>query len=167
VNRLVRFAMVALFPREEPLPGVEDLDLDAKIAAFRRESAPLLWLGVVGGAILFQVAPLVTLRKPLLASWLSAEDLDRHAFRLAGHPFYLVRQLMFLLKMMGGIFWAQSDIVRASIHLPAYGADPGTRRVERHVALPEFPPYEPAPLLLALGRHERERGRGSTPRGHA
>jgi hypothetical protein len=159
--------MVALFPREEPLPGVADLDLDSKIAAFRRESAPLLWLGVVAGAILFQLAPVATLRRPVLASWLSPDDLDAHAHKLAGHPMYLVRQVMFLLKMMGGIFWAQSDVLRASIALPAYGADPGTRRLERHVALPTFPPYQAAPSLVALGRQERDRGRRPSSRGHA
>jgi hypothetical protein len=151
--------MVSLFPREEPLPGVEDLDLDAKIAVFRRESAPLLWLGIVAGAVLFQLTPILTVRRPLLASWLSPENLDAHAHKLAGHSLYEVRQLLFLLKMVGGMFWAQSDVVRASVHLPAYGADPGTRRVERQVRLPAFPPYEAAPSLVSLGRRERERGR--------
>jgi hypothetical protein len=166
VTRLVRFAMVALFPRVEPLPGVADLDLDAKIAMFRRESTFLIWLGVVAGAALFQVAPVATLGRPVLAMWLSPDDLDAHAHKLASHPAYLVRQAMFLLKMMGGIFWAQSNDVRGFVNLPSYGQDPGTRRLEKDIVPAPPTPRAPVASLVTLGRRERERGRVPTSRGH-
>jgi hypothetical protein len=167
VNRLVRFAMVTFFPRVGALPGVAELAIDEKIAAFRRESTLLMWAGVAGGALLFQLTPVLTLRRPVLASWLSPDDLDAHAHKLSGHRIYLVRQAMFLLKMVGGMFWAGSDPIRASIDLPSYGRDPGTRRVERDVVVAPFRPRVPAPSLVALGRIERERGRVPKPRGHA
>jgi hypothetical protein len=159
VNELVRFALVAFFPRVDDLPGLDELGVDDKIAALRRESTFLLWLGVVVAALFFQIAPILTVYRPLPAALLTPDQLDTHAHKLATHPVYLLRQLTVLLKLVGGLFWGQSPEVRAFIALPAYPPDPGTRRTEPHVARPPARPRAPVPALVQLGRREEARGR--------
>lgn len=157
---LVRFALCAFFPRVDDLPGLEDLDVDRQIEALRRESTWLFWLGIVAAAVVLQVTPILTVKRPLLAVWLTPEELDAHADKLATHPLYLLRQLIVLLKLVAGIFWGQSPKVRAYLALPAYPEDPGTRRLGPSVARFVPGPRAPAPALVALGRREVARGRG-------
>ena len=159
VNELVRFAMVAYFPRVDDVPGLAELDAPAKIAELRRETTLLMWTGVVAAAVFFQLAPILTVRRPWPAALLTPEQLDEHAHLLASHPAYLVRQIITLLKLTGGILWGQSPEVRAMLELPAYEADPGTRRAEAMVARPEIAAREPVPALVQLGRREVDRGR--------
>ncbi|MEO5728595.1 MAG: hypothetical protein ABIV93_16475 [Byssovorax sp.] len=159
VNDLVRFAMVAFFPRMDDLPGLAELDVDAKIADFRRESTWLMWTGVVAAALVFQLAPILTLRRPWLAVSLTPEELDLHAHQLSSHPFYELRQLIVLLKLTGGMMWGQSPEVRAFLDLPAYPADPGTRRTEAFIARTEIGERAPVEALVQLGRREVARGR--------
>jgi hypothetical protein len=159
MNELVRLSMVAFFPKTADLPGLAELGVSEKIAMLRRESTLLFWTGIVGAAVFFQISPILTLRRPWIAAFLSEDDLDRHAHALATYPVYLVRQAVMLLKMVAGIFWGESAEIRAFIHLPAYGEDPKTRRIGRSV-VPELPPpREPVDALVRLGRREVERGR--------
>ncbi|MRG96184.1 hypothetical protein [Polyangium spumosum] len=159
MNELVRFALTAYYPRVDDLPGLAELGVDEKIQRLRRESTLLFWTGIVAASVAFQIAPLLTLRRPLLASWLSEEELDRHAHEMATHPAYLVRQVTFLIKLVGGIFWGQSPEVRASLELAPYPEDPGTRRLEAFVPQQGPLPGAPTDKLVALGKKERERGR--------
>jgi hypothetical protein len=159
VNELVRFAMVAFFPRVDDLPGLAELGVDDKIVTLRRESTALFWTGIVAAAVVFQISPILTVHRPWPAVFLSEEQLDTHAHKLATHPVYLLRQLILLLKLMGGAFWGQSPEVRAFLHLPAYPDDPGTRRVEALVERPVAGPRAPVAPLVQLGRREEERGR--------
>ena len=168
MNELVRFALVAFFPRVGDLPGLAELGVDEKIAALRRDSTRLFWTGIVAAAVFFQISPILTVRRPLLAVFLTDDQLDAHAHALATHRVYLLRQIIVLLKLMGGVFWGQSPEIRAFLHLPAYGDDPGTRRTEASVPRPPYPPRAPVPALVALGRREEARGRGRThPPAHA
>lgn len=161
VNELVRFALCAYFPREGDLPGLAEMDIDTKIAALRRESTWLFWLGLVGAAFFFQISPVLTLRRPWPAVFLDEEQLDEHAMKLAAYPVYLVRQILVLLKLVGGMFWGQSDEVRARMALPAYPPDPATRRpsgsAPTATLLVERSPGE---ALVQIGRREEARGRG-------
>jgi len=93
------------------------------------------------------------------AGQLNEEQLDRHAHLLATYPIYLVRQLVVLIKLMAGVFWGESPEIRAYLHLPAYGEDPGTRRTERVVTLEVPKPRAPVPVLVQLGKREEEKGR--------
>jgi hypothetical protein len=161
VNELVRFALVAFFPRVDDVPGLAELGVDEKIAALRRDSTRLFWFGIVGAAVFFQLTPILTVRRPVLAAWLDPDQLDAHAHGIASHPAYLVRQIVVLLKLTAGLFWGESPEIRARIQLRPYGADPGTRRLEPHVARPPLPgPRAPHGDLVALGRRESARGRG-------
>lgn len=159
VNELVRFALVAFFPREGDLPGLEDLDVDSKIERLRRDSTWLFWIGVVGAALFFQVATLITVYRPWPAVLLDPDDLDRHAYKLATSPIYLVRQPAVLLKLVGGMFWAESPEIRATVGLPAYPPDPGSRRTGPVVTRPAPAPRAPVAALVQLGRAEVARGR--------
>jgi hypothetical protein len=161
VNELVRFALVAFFPRVDDLPGLAELGVDEKIAALRRESTFLFWFGIVAAAVFFQLTPVLTVRRLVPAVLLSPEQLDEHAHKLASFPVYVIRQLIVLLKMMGGLFWGESPEIRAFLHLPAYGDDPGTRRLTADMPALVPGPRAPVPALVQLGRRERERGRGT------
>jgi hypothetical protein len=161
VNELVRFALVAFFPRVGDLPGLAELGVDEKIAALRRDSTRLFWTGIVAAAVFFQLSPILTVRRPWPAVMLTEEQLDAHAHAIATHRIYLLRQIIVLLKLMGGVFWGQSPEIRAFLHLPAYGDDPGTRRVDSNVAGAPYPPRAPVDVLVKLGRREEERGRGA------
>lgn len=121
--------MASFYPRSEHFPGIEDMDLDGYIDRYRRETAPIMWLGFVVGTLLFHLAPLFTVYVPLPAFCLSAELRERHAERLVGSPIYFVRQPVFLLKMVAGLLWGADPRVRERLGLPAYAADPGTRRL--------------------------------------
>jgi hypothetical protein len=161
VNEWVRFALVAFYPRVDDLPGLAELGVEDKIAALRRESTPLFWTGIVAAAVFFQLSPIVTVHRPWPAVWLTEEELDAHAHKLATFPVYLIRQLVVLLKLTAGIFWGESKEIRAFLHLPAYGADPGTRQLGPGLPPPpEATARAPAETLVQLGRREEERGRG-------
>lgn len=125
---LVQSALVALYPRAHGLPGIEDCDVDAFLRKFAREASPLLWLGVVMSALLFQLSPLFTVWVPLPAFLLPASLKDRHANAMTYAPFYLVRQAIFLLKLPGGLCWGTHPNVRKHFALSAYEPDPETTR---------------------------------------
>ena len=163
VNALVRSALVAFFPREGDLPGLAELGVDEKIRDLRRESTRFFWFGLVAAALFFQLSPLLTVRRPWPAALLTPDQLDMHAHRIATYPVYLIRQLVMLLKLVAGLFWGQSPEVRAFLHLPAYPADPGTRR-HADIAVSAPPPRAPVAALVQLGKREQERGRG--PQAH-
>jgi hypothetical protein len=125
---LVRSAMTATFPRTETFPGVGDCDLDAFLARFRRESPTILWAGVILGAVVFHVSPIFTVFVPLPAFLLPRRLLDRHAHRITTANLYLVRQVVFLVKMVAGLCWGASPEVRKRFALPPLPPDPGTWR---------------------------------------
>lgn len=125
---LARSAMVTFYPRTERFPGIEDLALEEFLLRFQRESAPLMWLGFVLGTLLFHATPLFTVGVPAPAFMLSPALRERHAQRLSSHRVYYLRQSVFLVKMVAGLLWGADPAVRAGLGLPAYPADPETRR---------------------------------------
>ena len=127
---LVRSAICAIYPRTDDLPGAEDCDLDAYLRRLRAEATPLLWLGIVLGALVFHATPLFTVLLPLPAFLLPRALRDRHASAITGTSFYLVRQSVFLVKLAAGLCWGGHPSVRARLALPPHGADPGTWRSE-------------------------------------
>jgi hypothetical protein len=126
---LIRFAMCALMPRTDALPGIEDTDVDAFLRRLRADAEPLFWLGLVIGAVVFAVTPIITVWVPLPAFLLPRSLLDRHAERLTGERGYLLRQAVFLVRVSAGMCWGADPSVRASLALPPYAPDPGTFRV--------------------------------------
>jgi hypothetical protein len=126
---LVRAAIVAMYPSGGALPGAADCDLDAYLAKLRRETTPLMWLGVVLGALVFHLTPLFTVYVPLPAFLLPRGLLDKHTARITSTPVYLVRQAVFLVKLAAGLCWGADPEVRRRLALAPLPADPGTWRV--------------------------------------
>jgi hypothetical protein len=125
---LVRSAIVALYPRTDGLPGVEDCDLDAFLARFRRDAPPLLRIGLVLGALVFHLTPLFTILVPLPAFMLSEAQLDKHAHAICTTDAYLLRQSVFLVRLVAGMCWGSHPSVRARFALAELPPDPGTWR---------------------------------------
>jgi len=126
VSFLVRSAIVLLYPRTPELPGAEDCDLDAFLAQYRRETTTLIWTGVVLGALVFHLTPILTVKIPWPAFGLSPKRADEHAHKIASTDLYLVRQLIFLVKLVAGLAWGQHPEVRRRLALPPLPSDPGT-----------------------------------------
>lgn len=127
---LVRSAIVLLYPRTEDLPGAEDCDLDAFLARYREETTPLVWLGVVLGAVVFHLTPILTVKVPLPATWLSPKRADAHANAITTTDSYVLRQAIFLVKLVAGLAWGSDPKVRAKFALAPLPADPDTWRTE-------------------------------------
>jgi hypothetical protein len=130
VIAIVRSAIVMLYPRTEELPGAEDCDLDAFLTRYRDETTPLVWIGVVLGAVVFHLTPIVTVRVPLPATALSPKQQDRHAHAIASTDSYLLRQAIFLVKLVAGLAWGSNAEVRAKFALAPLPTDPDTWRSE-------------------------------------
>jgi hypothetical protein len=120
--------MCALMPRTSDLPGVEDTGVDAWMRTFRRESSLAIWAGVLVGSLVFMLLPIATLGVPLPACFLGKRMLDTHARKISTLPVYLLRQPIFLVKMMAGLCWGAHADVRKYLHLAPYPSDPGTWR---------------------------------------
>ena len=134
MNWLVRSAIVAMYPRTEALPGAEDCDLDGFLRRFRADTTGLMWLGVVMGALVYQLSPLLTVFVPLPAALLPASLRDRHAYRITTTNFYLLRQAVFLVRLAAGLCWGAHPEVRRRFALPALAPDPGSWRESETVA---------------------------------
>lgn len=130
VKALLRHAMSALFPRTEKWPGVKDTGVDEFLTKFLNEAPLMVRGGAYLGAIAFMMAPLITIGIPLPSFLLTASALDRHAIKVASHPFYLLRQAVFVVKVIAGLCWAAHPSIRKELNLPAYDPDPGTWRTE-------------------------------------
>ena len=118
--------MVALYPRTATVPGLEDTNIDAFLAQFRRETTVMFWLGIVLSAWLFQWTPIFTVFVPLPAFLLPRGLRDKHAHKIASSELYLVRQMMLVLKMPAGLCWGADPAVRKLFSLAPYAPDPTT-----------------------------------------
>ena len=125
---LIKFAMCTMMPRTADLPGIADTDLDGFLRKMQKESQPLYWTGLVLGAIVFAITPLITIGIPLPAFLLPKGLRDRHAERILAYPIYTLRQAAMLVRLSAGMCWGADPRVRARFALPAYGPDPGTFR---------------------------------------
>ena len=126
--RLVRFALCALLPPVETLPGLADSDVTGFVQEVLRESTWVFWLGLVAGSLVFVLAPVITIGVPLPAFLLNRATLDRYADEVAYHPLYPVRSAIFLIKMSAGMAWGRDPRWRQALTLPPLTGDPGTWR---------------------------------------
>lgn len=117
-----------MMPRSDALPGIEDTDVDGFLRRMRREADWLYWLGLVIGAVVFVVTPIITVWVPLPAFFLPRKLLERHADRIVGSRIYMFRNAVFLVRLSAGMCWGADTAVRARFALAPYGPDPGTFR---------------------------------------
>ncbi len=127
MRRLVEHALRAVFPSSAGIPGLDRLDFGARLDEVRR-GPPMLRLGLYAATVLFVLLPVWTVFTPLPSFWLSPARLELHANRLAGSRIYLLRQIMLLLKTVGGLLWGADPEVRQALGLSPLGPDPGTFR---------------------------------------
>ena len=125
---LIAFAMRAMMPRTAQLPGIADTDLNGFLRRMRQDAEPLYWVGLVAGAVLFTLTPLLTLGIPLPAFCLPKKLLEKHANKLLSHPSYMLRQGVFLVRLSAGMCWGADPAVRARFALSPYPPDPGSFR---------------------------------------
>jgi hypothetical protein len=125
---LIKFAMCTMMPPAASLPGIADTDVDGFLRKLKKETNLLYWTGLVLGAIVFTVTPILTVFVPLPAFALPKKALDRHAERILAHKVYLLRQAAFLIRVTGGLCWGADPQVRARFALAPYPPDPGTFR---------------------------------------
>ncbi len=123
---LVKFAMCAMMPRSESLPGIADTDIDGFLRRMKKDADPLYWLGLVVGGIVFAISPLLTVYVPLPAFVLPRSLLERHCERILSSPIYVLRQAVFLVRLSAGMCWGADDKVRACFALAPMAPDPGT-----------------------------------------
>jgi hypothetical protein len=123
---LIHSAMAALYPRTDAFPGVEELGLRAFLVKFKRDSTLMLFSGILLGAIVFHLTPLLTVYVPLPAFLLPRSLLDKHADRILSSRLYLVRQIVFLVKLIAGLCWGTHPDIRQKLGLPVYAEDPCT-----------------------------------------
>ena len=123
---LVHRAMAALYPRTDTFPGVEDCGLAPFLVKFKRDSTLMLWSGIVLGAVVFHLTPILTVYVPLPAFLLPKGLLDKHADRILSTRLYLVRQIVFLVKLIAGLCWGTHPEIRKRFALPVLADDPGT-----------------------------------------
>lgn len=126
---LMRSTMCDLLPGSEALPGLVDTDIRGFLALVQKESPPVIWLGLVSGAVVYALTPLLTVGIPLPSFWLPASARARHAERIPRTRFYLLRQSIVLLKMYATMCWGQDPVVRSRLALAAYPPDPGSFRL--------------------------------------
>jgi hypothetical protein len=130
VLSLVAWVLARIFPSTEALPGLDRIDPRPFLRQFRREAPLLIQLALLASTIVFVLTPLVTVYWPLPAFLLPKSKVDQHAHRLATHRWFLLRQVMLMLKTIGGLPWGAHPEVRAKLAMPAYGVDPGTWRTQ-------------------------------------
>jgi len=128
VNWLIRSVMVTLYPRTDALPGIEDTGIDAFLVRFRRDSSLLIYLGLLLGTFVYHSTPLLTVYVPLPAFMLPAAVRERHAARILTSRVYLLRQAVFIVKLIAGLCWGADPVVRQKLGQPPIPADPGTWR---------------------------------------
>jgi len=125
---LIRTAMLDMMPAHQNLPGLAATHLEDFLQKLYRETTFLVWLGLVLGAVLYTLSPLLTVYLPLPSFLLPATLRDRHADRICGTRFYLLRQSVFLLKMYACMCWGQDPQVRQLFSIAPYPEDPGSFR---------------------------------------
>jgi hypothetical protein len=125
---LIKFAMRTMMPRSDALPGIADTDLDGFLRRMKKDADSLYWLGLVVGAVVFALSPLLTVYVPLPAFLLPRRLLERHCDRILSSPIYVLRQAVFLVRLSAGMCWGADEKVRACFALAPLGPDPGTFR---------------------------------------
>jgi hypothetical protein len=123
--QLTAWTLAVVFPSTPQLPGLDTIDSKPFIRQLHSEAPFTIRATLVVAVLLFNLTPLLTLGIPLPAFALSKARADEHAQRLSASPVYLLRQIMLMLKTIGGLVWGAAPDVRQKLTMPAYGEDSG------------------------------------------
>ena len=125
---LVRKTLESIFPPSDDLAGISDAELDAFLDQFNQEAPPVMRVAIVACAAAYNVSTPLTVGLPIPAALLPKRLLDLHAQRAAYSRIYLLRQVVLLLKTVGGMCWGANPEIRSQLGLDPYSEDPGTWR---------------------------------------
>jgi len=149
--RIIAFAMCALLPSIDGLPGLTPRSSRHHARRLLTETSPLFRLGVVAGSLLFVLSPLITVGVPLPAFLLPRTLLDRHANRAASHRIYWVRQAMFLVKAAAALQWGADAEARRAVGMDPYPEQPDTWLGDGELPEGLLAAATPAGLLVEAG----------------
>ena len=121
-----RFAIEAIYPPTDDLPGVAETDLAGFLADLYANAPPLMRVGLWLATVVYMITPLFTVFLPVPAFCLRGRLLARHTAKLVASRFYVIRQIVYLLKMVGGLCWGEHPRVRAHFGRAPLPADPRT-----------------------------------------
>ena len=122
---LAAWTLGVVFPSTPTLPGLDRIDPTPLLRQIDREATWTIRATMWASVLVFCATPLLTVYLPLPAFLLPKGLLDRHANALATSRFYLIRQIMLMLKTIGGLCWGAAPEVRARLTMPLYPADTG------------------------------------------
>ena len=123
--QLTAWTLAVVFPSTKALSGLDTIDTKPFLRQLNREAPFTIRATLAVSVLLFNLTPLLTLGIPLPAFLLSPARVDLHAQRLSVSSLYLLRQIMLMLKTMGGLCWGAAPEVRQQLTLAAYPADTG------------------------------------------
>ena len=126
--QLTSWTFARIFPSTAALPGLDTFDSKPFIRQLHREAPFTIRATLIVSVLLFHLTPLLTLGIPLPAFLLSAKQVDAHAQRLSMSNIYLLRQIMLMLKTIGGLCWGAMPEVRQKLAMPVYPEDSGRWR---------------------------------------
>ena len=124
----IRASLCSFFPASHGLPGLAEVGVDPCLDRLYADSTATIGWALVAAALGFQLAPILTVGRPLPAAWLRPSTRDRHAERCSKSTIYVLRQAAFLLKTFGGMCWAADADVRRRLGQAPLGTDPDTWR---------------------------------------
>lgn len=116
------------FPSTDRLPPMDRQLLRDRVLLMCREAPFKMRVALYASALIFLLTPVLTIGRPLPATWLGPKLRERHGARLARHRVYILRQTVVMLKVVGGMIWGADPAVRSALQLRPYGEDPGTWR---------------------------------------
>ena len=96
-----RFAIQAIYPSTEALPGVSETELRPFLKDLKANAPPLMRIGLMAATFVFMITPILTVYLPVPAFFLRGKLLERHASKLLSHRSYVLRQIVYLLKIGG------------------------------------------------------------------
>jgi hypothetical protein len=120
--------MCDLMPRTSALPGLADVEVTGFLRQMRRDAHSFYWLGLVLGALVYALTPLLTVGVPLPSFLLPRRLRQRHAQRVGELRPYALRQAVSLVRLSAGMCWGRDPQVRARFDLAPYPPDPGSFR---------------------------------------
>jgi len=126
VSWFTRFAIEAIFPPTETLPGIAETDLDGFLRDLHAEAPLLMRVGIWLATVVYMITPLFTVLLPVPAFLLRGRLLARHTDTLVSSRIYVIRQVIYLLKMVGGLCWGEHAEVRRRFGRPPLEPDPRT-----------------------------------------
>ena len=123
--QLTAWTLAMVFPSTPQLPGLDVIDCKPFLRQLNREAPFIIRATLIASVLLFNVTPVLTLGIPLPAFALSRARVDVHEQRLSESSIYLLRQIVLMLKTMGGLCWGAAPEVRQKLAMPIYAADSG------------------------------------------